>query len=106
MNITYKNQKLKEICESKNHESELVKKYGKNVGLKLLIRIGQIKSFESLNDIPVTPPFRRHKLKGNRSDEFAINIDNQYRIIFTTNGQTNLKDVKEIEIKEVSKHYE
>lgn len=110
MNITYKNQKLKEMCESDGHKSELVKKYGKDVAAKLKKRLDQIGAFNSLDDIPVTPPFRRHKLKGNRSDEFAVNIDKEYRLIFTIDEiytkSSNLKEVKSIEIKEVSKHYE
>ena len=110
MELTYKNEKLKKLCEDPKYNKELVKKYGSDVAKKLPQRIQELKSFNSLNDVPVTLPFRRHKLDGKREGEFAINITNQYRLIFKQKDNNiiieDLREIKEIEIMEVSKHYE
>lgn len=110
MELTYKNEKLKELCVNPKYNKELVKKYGSDVAKNLPQRIKQLEAFNSLNDIPITPPFRRHKLSGDREGEFAINITNQYRLIFRQKENNiiieDLRKIKEIEIMEVSKHYE
>ena len=110
MELTYKNEKLKELCVNPKYNKELVKKYGSDVAKKLPQRIKELEAFNSLNDIPTFPPFRRHKLSGNREGEFAINITNQYRLIFRQKDNNiiieDLREIKEIEIMEVSKHYE
>ena len=110
MELTYKNEKLKELCVNPKYNKELVKKYGADVAKKLPQRIKELEAFNSLNDIPTFPPFRRHKLSGNREGEFAINITNQYRLIFRQKENNiiieDLRKIKEIEIMEVSKHYE
>ena len=110
MELTYKNEKLKELCVNPKYNKELVKKYGTDVAKKLPQRIKELEAFNSLNDIPTFPPFRRHKLSGNIDGEFAINITNQYRLIFRQKENNiiieDLRKIKEIEIMEVSKHYE
>lgn len=110
MELTYKNDKLRNICEDSNYNKELVKKYGVEVAKKLPQRIKELKSFETLADVPVTPPFRRHKLTGNRNNQFAVNITGQYRLIFSQKEHNilieDLRKIKRIEIMEVSKHYE
>lgn len=61
-------------------------------------------------DVPQTLPFRRHKLTGDLKECFAINITMQYRLIFKQKDNNivieDLREIKEIEIMEVSKHYE
>lgn len=110
MRLIYKSEKLKNLCENPKYNKELIKKYGIEIANKLPLRINQLKEFESLNDVPVTLPFRRHKLKGNKSNQFAININNQYRLIFSQIDNNiiieDLNKIKEIKILEVSKHYE
>lgn len=110
MELTYKNEKLRKICEDQNFNNELVKKYGIEVAKKLPQRIKELKAFSSLNDVPSTLPFRRHKLVGNLNGCFAVNITGQYRLIFRQKENKiiidDLREIKEIEIMEVSKHYE
>ena len=110
MELTYKNEKLQNICENSKYNKELVKKYGIEVSKKLPQRIKELKAFNSLNDVPINPPFRRHKLTGDRDNQFAISITNQYRLIFRQKENNiiieDLRKIKEIEIMEVSKHYE
>lgn len=109
MELTYKNKKLQDYCENSKYEKELAKKYGVEVVKKLPQRIKQLKAFDCLNDIPTSPPFRRHKLIGKREGQFAINITNQYRLIIKpeeNNIIIDLIEINKIEIVEVSKHYE
>lgn len=110
MELTYKNDKLQKMCENTEYHKELVKKYGIEVANKLPRRIMELKSFNSLGDVPSVPPYRRHKLSGNLNDCYAINITSQYRLIFRQKDNNiiieDLKEIKKIEIVEVSKHYE
>lgn len=109
MELTYKNEKLRRLCEEPKFNKELIKIYGVEVAKKLPQRIKELKAFECLQEVPSTLPFRRHKLSGNLKNHFAININGQYRLIFRqkeSNIMEDLKDIKKIEIMEVSKHYE
>ena len=36
----------------------------------------------TLSQVPTTPPERRHQLTGNRDEQYAIDIDRQYRLVF------------------------
>lgn len=111
MTLTYKSKQLQNMCEAPCFSKELVKRYGVDVAKKLPQKIQELKSFEVLSDVPTNPPFRRHKLTGNRNGCFAIDITKQYRLIFkVTNDDTiiieELNKIKEIMIVEISKHYE
>lgn len=110
MELTYKNEKLRKLCEDPNSKNDLIKKYGVEVAKKLPQRIIELKAFNSLDEVPTCLPFRRHKLQGNRSNQFAVNITNQYRLIFKHKENNiiieDLREIKKIEIMEVSKHYE
>lgn len=110
MVLTYKNDKIRNMCENPSYNKELVKKYGSDVAERLPRRIKELKAFDNLNDVLVVPPFRRHKLVGNLKGLFAVSITNQYRLIFRQIDNNiiieDLKEIKEIEIMEVSKHYE
>lgn len=110
MELTYKTKKLQELCENPKSNKELVKMYGKEVATKLPRRIKELKSFNCLSEVPTLLPFRRHKLSGNLKNLYAVNITNQYRLIFRQKDNNiiivDLTEIKEIEIMEVSKHYE
>ena len=110
MELTYKNEKLQDLCENPKYNKDLLKKYGPDVAKNLPKRINELKAFNSVNDIPTSPPYRRHKLTGDRDGQFAIRITSQYRLIFRQKENNiiieDLREIKEIEIMEVSKHYE
>lgn len=110
MELTYKTEKLRNLCENPKYNKDLVKNYGVEVAKKLPQRIKELKAFNCLNDVPSTLPFRRHKLSGDLKNYFAVNINKQYRLIFRQKENNiiieDLKKIKDIEIMEVSKHYE
>lgn len=35
-----------------------------------------------LADVPTVPPYRRHQLKGDRHEQFAVNLGGQMRLVF------------------------
>lgn len=105
MRIGFKNNKTKKLCTNRK---KAIKKLGDQAGKKLHLRLTQMAAFETLDDVPVHPPFRRHKLSGNRVGSFAVNIHGQYRLILTNlNGEINdLSTITIVLVEEVSKHYE
>lgn len=62
MKLYYKNDKLKNICENPVYQKEVIKKYGTEVARNLETIIARLKDYNSLADVPTSPPFRRHKL--------------------------------------------
>ena len=36
----------------------------------------------TLSQVPTAPPERRHQLTGNRDEQYAVDIDRQYRLVF------------------------
>ena len=110
MELYYKTTRLKELCENPKYSKKLIQRYGLDIAKKLPQIINELKAFATLEDVPSSPPLRRHKLVGNLDGSFAININNQYRLIFRPYGNNiiidDLRLIKNIEIMEVSKHYE
>ena len=37
----------------------------------------------ALSDVPVTPPMRRHQLRGSRDEQYAVDLAHPYRLVFT-----------------------
>lgn len=123
MELEYASDKVKKQCTSVNAANKL---FGGNAALtrSLLARINALASADSIKDIIVQPGFRFHDLKNkngrNLEGYFAIDVKSirePWRIILqplTRNKQPynpcNIdeiaKNVKIVEIMEVSKHYE
>ncbi len=106
MYIYYKNKKLRKVCEGKITLSK-VKTISKPVIEQLFfLRLDQLAAFESLKDVPNTPPFRRHKLTGKLEGAWAVDIKEVNRICFIpygefekdANGNAILETVKAVEI--------
>ena len=79
MDVSFKDTKLAKTC---NSEKALVKAYGKANARKIMLRLTLLEAAEALSDVPVTPPTRRHELKGNRKGKFAIDVQHPFRIVF------------------------
>ena len=104
MKIEFKSKSLKKVCINKKKAR---KKYGKKVAKKLFQRIYELQAFENLKEVPHTPPFRKHKLRGKYSGCFAIDLSGNYRLVFKPacnfrqKEELNLKDVDKIIVWEV-----
>ena len=107
MDIAFRSRKLKKVFDS---ESELQKAYGKPRARKIMMRLAVLRAAPSLDLVPVKPPERRHLLIGDRSGQFAVDIDQSYRLVFkpnhdpiirTEDGGIDVTQVTAIEITEV-----
>ena len=76
--------------------------YGKAVGRKYIQRINIIKTTRNINELAGIRALRCHPLKGKRDGEWAIDLSDFYRLIFTVQGDK----MEIIRIEEVSKHYD
>lgn len=65
-----------------NKQKNLKKEYGDRIASVLQLRLAVLKNARTLAMVPTTPPERRHKLSGNRREQYAIDIVQPYRLIF------------------------
>jgi len=105
MEVLYKNNKIREICES----GDLSKFGGSSANNRNFSNlIFKLMSFDNLNYFDTNSPLKRtdlmkyglHKLSGDRSGQWAFKICGQIRIVVETNNSMNV-----VNILEVSKHY-
>lgn len=82
MDITFKKKKLEKIFGS---EEELRRRYGKINGRLIARRMMVLLHAPTLAHVPVEKPVRRHELKGSRKGEFAVDVEQPRRIVFTVN---------------------
>jgi len=78
LDVSFKDKKLAKTCSS---EKALVKAFGKANARKIMRRLTLLEAAESLSDVPVTPPTRRHELKGDRKGQCAIDVQHPFRIV-------------------------
>lgn len=78
MKVEYKTKKLKKQCEDPKIAN---KDYGLGIGNKLTQRVGELIAATSLSDIKNIPSARLHRLKGERSDEYAIDLVGPFRLV-------------------------
>ncbi len=73
-----------------------------------------LKRVRSLADVPFTPPYRRHQLKGFRNRQFAIDLIHPYRLVFEVNhepvpykadGGIDMESVTAIRIIEITDYH-
>lgn len=112
MNIFYANKKVEKQCtELKQAKIDFPLKIAK----KLLKLVNFIEAAENLNSVIGMKTYRFHKLKGDLSGLYAMDIDgvkSSYRLLVSFNNEgfddvfTNSVSIEVITIEEVSKHYE
>ncbi|TDQ35308.1 type II toxin-antitoxin system RelE/ParE family toxin [Aureibacillus halotolerans] len=79
MDFKFKSKKMKKICSDK---SKMDREWGTYNAKKLQIRINQIKAADSLEVLFTLPGARCHQLKGNRDNQFAVDLKHPFRLIF------------------------
>jgi proteic killer suppression protein len=47
-----------------------------------------LKSAHDLAEVPKKPPDRCHRLKGNRSGQYAVDLNQPFRLVFIPVGET------------------
>lgn len=83
MKITYKNNKIKKVC---TNISEAEKRHGLEMAEKIMLRIDQISAALSVEMMIQFRIGRCHQLKGNRKNQFAVDLVHPYRLVFEKKG--------------------
>ena len=94
MQIEYKNSKIKKVCTNA-YEAE--KKHGREMAEKIHLRIDQISAALSVEMMIQFKIGRCHPLKGNRKNQYAVDLVHPYRLIFEKIGdQIQIANIIEI----------
>ena len=83
MEVTYKSNRLEKLCTNA-YAAE--KKYGIQMAEKIKLRIDQISAAISVEMMLQFKVGRCHQLKGDRKDQFAVDLVHPYRLIFEKLG--------------------
>ena len=99
MEIKYKNEKVRKLCKELAYAK---KQLPNDVAVKLMAHINYIEQATCFSDIMSYPPFKFHKLQGDRKDEYALDVGRKlgYRIIIDPLDENNksLKKEKDINV--------
>lgn len=79
MDILFCQKRLKKLCN--NHKS-LIRRYGQRRADAIRRRLDELRAASSLWDLRYLPQTRCHELKGNRSGQLSVDLDQPYRLIF------------------------
>ena len=79
MDIAFRTRKLEKAF---NSERVLEKTYGDRMARILMIRLAVLKNARTLAMVPTTRPERLHRLVGNRSGQYAVDLVHPHRLIF------------------------
>lgn len=94
MDVRYKNKKLQKICT----DAETTRaSYGKEMARQIHFRIDQLKVAESVQKLISGRIGRCHRLEGKRQGEYAMDLQQPYRLIFRELG-TGIQIVMVLEI--------
>jgi proteic killer suppression protein len=78
LDIDFASRKLEKVL---NSEASIKKEYGDANGRKIMRRMEVLSAAPSLSHVPRTPPERCHQLSGDRDEDFAVDIQNPYRLL-------------------------
>ncbi len=84
MDVVFQTRKLKKLF---NSENLLKKEYGTQLTKKIMVRMAMLKAAKNLADISSKPPARRHQLKGDRKEQFAVDLVHPYRLVFVSDHE-------------------
>ena len=83
MRITYKNNKIEKIC---NNAAVATKAYGPRMAELIQQRHDEIKASGNIEFMIKYRIGRCHELKGNRSEQYAVDLVHPYRLVFEKRG--------------------
>jgi len=94
MEIRFKDRKQEKDFQNTRN---LTKKYGSKMARKIMMRVNTIRYAKEIEDIPHTPPERRHSLSGDYENCFAVDLNKNYRLIFRVIENENGENIAEIQ---------
>lgn len=83
MRVTYKNKRIERIC---TNASEAEKRHGARMAEKIHQRIDELSAAETVELMIQFHIGRCHVLKGNRKEQYALDLVHPYRLIFEKQG--------------------
>lgn len=94
MQIEYKNSRIEKVCTNA-YEAE--RKHGREMAEKIQLRIDQISAALSVEMMIQFKIGRCHSLKGNRKNQYAVDLVHPYRLVFEKIGdQIQIANIMEI----------
>ena len=111
MEVYFRTRKLLRVF---NSEVLLLRNYGRENARVIRRRMTVLMAAPTLSDVPVTKPERRHKLTGDRAGQFAVDLQQPYRLVFEplgntasrlVNGEEDLSVITAIEILAVEDYH-
>ncbi len=82
MDIAFRTSKLEKTF---NATAVLRKAHGARMAKVVMTRMAVLKAARNLMLVPTTPPDRRHQLRGDRDEQFAVDLVHPYRLVFEPN---------------------
>lgn len=82
MDIAFRTRKLEKTL---NSAEALQKAYGARMARAIMNRLAVLKAARTLALVPTTPPDRRHQLRGDRDEQFAVDLVHPRRLVFEAN---------------------
>jgi len=82
LDIAFRTRKLEKTF---NSAGGLQKAYGARMAKVIMIRLAVLKAARTLALVPPTPPDRRHHLRGDRDEQFAVDLVHPYRLVLEAN---------------------
>lgn len=104
MDIFYSSRKQEKVLTN----PRLVKKEYNVLSKNLLIRLTELKSVACLEDVPIVPPPRRHKLSNDLDDKWAVDLNGKMRLVFEPYGDydiNNLTTINAIKIIDIMNYH-
>jgi plasmid maintenance system killer protein len=79
MQVSFVSAKLERVCSS---DRDRQRKFGAVRAKKLQLRLGQMQAASSVAELMTLPGARCHQLVGDRAEQFSVDLDGPYRLIF------------------------
>lgn len=84
MDIAFRTRKLEKAF---NPMAALRKTYGAQMAKVIMMRMAVLKAARNLALVPTTRPDRRHQLRGDREEQFAVDLVHPHRLVFEPNHE-------------------
>ena len=84
MDIAFRTRKIERTVNSDN---ALQKAYGSQMARAVKVRLAVLSAARNLAMVPTTPPDRRHQLRGDRDEQFAVDLVHPRRLVFEPNHE-------------------
>ncbi len=84
MDIAFRTRKLEKTF---NSAQALQKTYGVPMRKIIMMRMAVLRAARDLERVPTTRPERRHQLRGDRDEQFAVDLIHPRRLVFEPGHQ-------------------